>query len=176
MPSLAVTAFEKHPGSSRLWLDRGDDDTDATYMMILRDGHLEAYMEAYALMPGEALELILLDWYDDSVEVPPYLQEDMRPIVESILTKTDQINWMIDRNETLAAITVNEDTAPELVEQWRLQRQREEEVAAGHQHREELLLAEEIMSSMPDDRLRAPRTDASPTTGDQPVGLAIQFV
>lgn len=169
---LRITAFERVQGSSRLYCVGEDGHT---YLFPFQDGLIEAFMEAYALMPGEALELILLDFYDDTVDVPPYFQEDMRKVVEGILAKTDQLVWEIDRNETLAAITVSEDTAPEVSELWRENRRRNEAAAAAYERRQDELLAEDIVSSLP-TALRSQPKDTESGKPLEGLGLAIQFV
>lgn len=173
---LKITGLQKEKGSSRILMETEERVGITVWQLMLHDGLLESYMEAYALMPGEALELMLLDWYDDDVDVPPYLQEGMRAAVEEILTKVDQIDWSaVDRNEILAQITVTEDSAPELVAQWRETRRRNEEAVAAHQQRLEEIEANEFVESLP----TALRSQPKDTEAGQPfdgLGLAIQFV
>lgn len=173
---LKIAGFQRVQGSSRILMETGERVGITEWQFMLHDGLLESYMESYALMPGEALELMLLDWYDDDVDIPPYLEEGMRTKVEKILTKVDQIDWSaVDRNDILAQITVTEDSAPELVAQWRETRRRNEAAVAGHQQRLEEIEANEFVESLP----TALRSQPKDTEARQPfdgLGLAIQFV
>lgn len=176
---LRITSFDRRQGSCIIWMELPEEEAKAgitVFQFMIHDGLLESYMEAYALMPGEALELMLLDWYDDDVDIPPYLQEGMRAVVEEILTKVDQIDWSaVDRNEILAQITITEDKAPELVAQWRDIRARNEAAVAAHQQRLEEIEANEFVESLP----TALRSQPKDTESAQPfdgLGLAIQFV
>lgn len=176
---LKVTGFERRKGSSIIFLELPKelakaDITEFQYM--LHDGILESYMESYALMPGEALELMLLDWYDDDVDIPPYKEEGMRAVVEEILERVDQIDWSaVDRNEILAQITVNEDNAPELVSQWRESRRIKEESVAAHQRTLEERQAAGFVDDLP-AAVRAQPKDTNSIQVMDSLGLAIQFV
>lgn len=177
MPSFAVIGVERRPGSSVVMVEaeKGDMPPGTMWLFPMQDGLLESYMEAYALMPGEALELILLDWYEDTVEVPPYMEPGMRVVVDEILTKVDQIDWRCDRDETLAQITVTADTAPDLSAQWSGNRKRNENSSAAYQHRQEELLAEEFVDSMPSVLRSLPRSD-EPAGFNDSIEFAIKYV
>jgi hypothetical protein len=168
-----VLDFERYGKSSRITISNGEREM----LWILADGNLETYMEAYQLMPGEAFALILLDICDDSVDVPPYLQEDMRGIVEDILKKSNTIEWAegLDRDEVLSQITVSRDTAPELSQTWRENRLRDEEAIAANQNRQMELEAAEYVDALPASVRAQPRDNDSIQAMDS-LGLAIQFV
>lgn len=163
--------------------------------LLLQDGNLEAYMGAYGLKAGEALTMILVDALVEDINAPlldsPTLVEDLATLKEAAV---GQLDWQIDRNEVLSQITLAEDTAADVVNEWAAyaetvklpvatyeelrteEAERRASYVAGNQRREEELLAEEIVSSMDPELLRAPKTEASAPDPDQPVGLSIQFV
>lgn len=176
---LKITSFDRRQGSCIIWMELPEAEAKAeitVWQFMMHDGLLESYMESYGLMPGEALELMLLDWYDDDVEVPPYLQEGMREVVEEILTKVDQIDWSaVDRNEILAQITVTEDKAPELVAQWRETRRRNEEAVAAHLRAAEERKAAAFVDDLPAS-VRAQPKDTDQVQYLTGLGLAIQIV
>lgn len=169
---MKVLSFEKRNKMSLITLERDDGQQ---HNWILLDGQLEQYMEVYWLQPGEALELLALDIMDDSVEVPPYDAPGMREVVEQILSRAGDLEWMVDRDETLARITVANDVASELTEAWRERRKIEEAHRYGYQKRQEELLADEFMTVMPSALRAAPR-DVTTSPALPSVGLGITFV
>lgn len=176
---LKITGFERRKGSSIIWLELPEELAKAditVFQYMMHDGILEAYMEAYALMPGEALELMLLDWYDDDVDIPPYKEEGMRAVVEEILGNVGMIDWSaVDRNEILSQITVTEDNAPELVAQWRERRRQTEQAVAAHQRTQDEREAAAFVDDLP-AAVRAQPRDIDSIQAMDSLGLAIQFV
>lgn len=158
------------------------------------DGTLEQYMGAYGLGAGAALNLLLADGSLDMT--PPLVGEpDFKRRAANIAKEADKvIEWMIDRDQALADMTLAEDTAEMVRSTWasfgdevaaeeqvsqltQLERMTASQAsyAAGHQRYKEEQLGAEMTDDLPPE-LRIMPKDDSPVQPTPSVGLAIQFV
>lgn len=148
---LKVTSFEKTSDYSKFTVDKGDG---VGYVWILRDGILEQYMEAYQMQAGECFLMLLLDAMDDSVFIPQSDESGARETIAYLMKQADEVEWVSDKDEILAQVTLANDSASEVAKTWRIQRQAQEALATSHQRRQEEILGDEMVGELVAERNR----------------------
>lgn len=181
-----VTGFKKDKQYNKIMLETDN----GVAMHIILDGHLEAYMGAYDIPAGVALMMILSDAHMDDITAPFMDDADATKKAKKIARDTDSLwVWEVDRNEVLAQITIDADTAEMLKTAWAAARdesvtetpdnhiqairkrlKRSEEYGKGHKRREEELSADDIVAANPHMK----RTLRDTTSGD--VGLSVKYI
>lgn len=165
-----ITGFEKDRKANKILMDVDGIPT----MFVLVDGRLEQYMGTFGIGAGAALTLLMADAFVEGHDCPDMDDKDAGKKIAAILRKTpDLFTWEINRDEVLVQITLADDAAADVVNTWAAAAQalagpettaddaqqtlseRAASYAAGHQLRQEELLAEEFVSQIVDDRKAA---------------------
>lgn len=189
-----ITGFEKEGRANKIWLDDGVRDEQGNQlngrMHMIMSGQLEAFSGAYGIGVGEALMLILADGSVEGLDCPepsdPAARSKIRQVVKAA---EEEFVWEIDRDVVLAQITLAEDTAEMVRSQWaaevatavaeepmdyedilRERARMAQGISAGHQKRQEELVADEFVSADP-ELSKVPRDTTSIN-----VGLGIKYV
>lgn len=165
-----IIGFEKDRKANKILMDVDGTPT----MFVLVDGRLEQYMGTFGVGAGAALTVLMADAFVEGHDCPDMDDKEARKKIAAMLRQTPGLfTWDIDRDETLAQITLADDAAADVVNTWAEAAQalsgpdmtpeeaqqtlsgRAASYAAGHQRRQEELIAEEFVGQITEDRKAA---------------------
>lgn len=176
---LRILSFEKQPTGTALLVEcdefmPGENVSSIKY--FLANGILETYLDQYGFPAGASLTALLVDGFYDDVEMPHWENDFEDEFKRIVALGLERIEWQCDKNELLAAVTIDEDDAEQVAGTWVAIRNENEKRAASFQKYREEQLAAEFIDSLPVAIRTQPRNTESTVPADAPVGLAIQFV
>jgi hypothetical protein len=151
------------------------DDPTADIRYIMAYGILETYMDHYGFPPGASLTALLLDAFYEDVEMPHWETDFEEEFKRIVALGPDRIEWLCDKNEVLAAVTIAPDDPQSVAGTWVATKRALAEKAQGYQRLKEERLAAEFVDSLPVAIRTQPR-DPNPVAPEASVGLAINFV
>lgn len=175
---LRILAFDKQSNGVVIAVESDEfmpDDPTADIRYLMAYGILETYLYHYGFPPGASLTALMLDAFYEDVEMPHWENDYEEELKRIVALGPDRIEWQCDKNELLAAVTIEEDDPEQVAGTWVAVRQQNEERAASFKKTEEERQAAEFVDSLPVAIRTQPR-DASLVAPEASVGLAINFV
>ena len=143
---------------------------DVRCPFLLVDGVLETYMEGYEATAEEALSALLLDAFNDDIEVLPFLDEGAKEGFKKIAAmEKSRAKWQCDKKGLVATALLPKDSPKTLA------RREMKEKAKGYIRAKEERLAAEFVDTLPTATRTQPR-NLNPEKPEPSLGLAIQFV
>jgi hypothetical protein len=176
---LRVLGFERLNDNGTTLLVESDefmpDQPDLDIRYLLGDGILETYLHHYGFPAGASLTALLLDAFYEDIEMPHWETDHEEEFKRIVALGPERIEWHCDKNELLAAVTLDEDNAGSVAGTWVALREEYANRAAAFQKTQEEQLAAEFVDSMPVEIRTQPR-NPNPAMPETSVGLAINFV
>lgn len=175
---LRILGYEKQAPGVLLTVESDEfmpDDPTADLRYVMANGILETYLDHYGFPAGASLTALLLDAFYEDIEMPHWEGDYEEEFKRIVAMGPDRIEWHCDKNELLAAITIDEDDAEQVAGTWVAVRKANEARAASFQKLAEERLADEFISLMPTGLRSQPRDPGSASTPAS-VDLGITFV
>lgn len=177
---LRVLGYSKQNNATAVMCssDEAFPESDANIPYLLMDGLLESYMMAYDLPAGAALIMLLLDAFYEDITAPYADDPDLTSKANEIVDQADdRMEWHCDRNELLAAITVDPNDNPTSAASMWIRGIEDKKVQGeAHQRMQEERIADDFVSAMPKELRQLPKATEPTVPPGAPVSLAIQFV
>lgn len=175
---LRILGFEKQSNCVLLTVESDEfmpDDPTADLRYVLAYGILETYLDHYGFPAGASLTALLLDGFYEDIEMPHWENDYEDEFRRIVAMGPERIEWLCDRNELLAAVTIDEDDPESVAGTWVAIRDANAMRAASFQKLAEERLADEFVSVMPTEARMIPR-DLSAASTQQNVESGITFV
>ena len=175
---LRILAFDKQSNGVVITVESDEfmpDEPDADIRYLMANGILETYQYHYDFPAGASLTALLLDAFYEDITMPHWEEDYEEEFKRIVALGPERIEWRCDKNELLAAVTVDEDDAEQVAGSWVAIRNENLKRAEAFAKTEEERQAAEFVDSLPMAIRTQPR-DLDPVAPEASVGLAINFV